>query len=141
MTRRGAAVNGACSGASTMAAARVCSSCFRYLGLARKAISPSPARSSVLTWRIRTPPSPSTWPPQTCAISFSVNGPAVGAAGMETEVRRWLFVGQEFDDPIGDIDPRASPYDWLLQNEVEFFDVGDLLDDLVGALLQTRQFL
>ena len=68
--------------AAASAAARVWSSCLRYLGFARNAISPSPARSSVLTWRTMTPPLPTTAPPHACAISSSVNGPAVGAAGI-----------------------------------------------------------
>src|SRR5262245_52112238 len=92
------------------AAARVVASRERYRGLARKAMSPGPAESSVATPVMGAPTSPTASPPRRATISRSVR---VVAAKRPSRA-----AAQRADDLVGDVDAPARE-DRLLHDEVE----------------------
>src|SRR5271169_4975393 len=110
----------------------------RYFGLDRKAIAPSPALSSGATRSITTSPSPASSEPQRAASSRreipTACGEPMGVRAAPPNQAR-LLVGERLDHLVGDVDPRARKHDRILQYQVEFFQLGNLLDDLVRPLL------
>src|SRR6185503_4382839 len=147
-TSRGREVRAASSGETMTADARVVSSCPRYRGLARNAIAPSPPFSSVPTCVMAMAPSPSSRRSKRRASSASVYEAArsvwfTDEGGREKRGRRRarLLVGQRLDHLVGDVDPLAREHHGILQDQVELLALGDLLDHLVGALLERREEL
>src|SRR3954470_4885326 len=133
-TSRGRAVNASFCGARITAGARVLTRWALYRGLAKNAISPSPARSSVPTCWIRVSGSPATRPPRREAISPSVSGPGMASLG-----RRLAF--QRLDHLVGDVDARAHVGRHLLEDDVELLLLGDLADHAVRLLHHLRELL
>src|SRR5688572_588920 len=129
------------------AATRVVRSCPRYFGLARNAIASGPPSSSVPTRRTIVAPSASSRAPVRSASTAS-GKPEAGSAGsivIPGRSRRneccGLLVGQRLDHLFGDVDALAREHDRVLQDEIELLGLGDLLDDLVRALLDARELL
>src|SRR5690349_2909111 len=130
---RGSAVSDSASGPSTTAEAAVPASLDRYLGLARKAIWPCAARSSVPTWRIRTCGSPRTRPPSCDAICASVYGPGMSFC-------RGGLAFHHLDHLVGDVDARIR-VGGFLEDDVVLLALGDLPDDAVRLVDDLRELL
>src|SRR5512143_2538843 len=129
----GSFVAAARSGATITAAARVASSCGRYFAPTTKAIVRGPADSSVATRSTATAPSPSSVAPTRDASSDRSMARASGPIG--------LLVGERLDHLLGDVDLLARVDDGVLDDQVELLGLGDLLDHLVGSLLDARELL
>src|SRR6266571_3465815 len=121
----------AASGPRITAVARVPVRPARYFGLARKQMSPGPARSSAAKRPMTASPSPLSSPPRRATICASV-----------TATSGRLFAGfrQRLDHLFGDVDAGAR-IDRFLEDDVELLGLGDLLDGLVGSFQHRRQFL
>src|SRR3954468_17239504 len=131
------------------APARVVSTCDRYFGLARNASWSGPAWSSGARLPTRCEPLPTTVPPNRWTMSSSVNAMPVlspafqfnlsvraRTAGCRYEPRSVRSIArgrQRLEYLIGDIDTRAHIHRFL-HDQVVVLRLGDLLDDLVGAV-------
>src|SRR2546429_5394492 len=112
-------------------------------------MAPGPACSSVATCDTTVSPLPETCAPTRPARSAS-RTPGFefeGMAARETNAKRSgaspapLFVGERLDHLFGDVDALARIHDGILQDQVELLGLGDLQDDLVRALLESRKLL
>src|SRR5947207_5440881 len=116
-------------------------------------MAPGPACSSVATCETTVSPSPERVASTRRARSASCTGSDIDVsqcrhhkAGSFKWVsdpirRRTLFVGERLDHLFGDVDALARVHDGILQDQVELLGLGNLQDDLVRALLESRELL
>src|SRR6185312_4953975 len=101
------------------ALARVERSWCRYLGLARKAIAPAVAPSSVATRSISTAPSPTSSARAGSASNLRAMPPASRLLLMRLGNLPGLLVSERLDHSFGDVDARAGVNDWILDDQIE----------------------
>src|SRR4051794_23239516 len=112
-------------------------------------MSPGPARSSVAMPAMRTEPSPSSAAPTDFARSArECNGGSLWWAIVADASQGCLqalvtcagsLVGKRLDHLVGDVDALTGVDHRVLENQIELLVGGDLLDDLVRALLDAGE--
>src|SRR5687767_8125029 len=130
---RGSAVSCSPSAATITAPARVAASLAFSFGSTKKVICCGVACSSEPTWATSVSALPATRPPRRDAICPSVSGPGIAL------FRRRLAL-ERLDHLVGDVDARAAVHR-ILENQIELFLLGDLVDHPVGLLDHPRQLL